>query len=270
MKLKPLDENYETRNLIMRPGKVDLLKFKTVQGIEGAKLLCRGRDIAYVIDGDYAYAYISESYFSKLTPYQCLLKKNNEQIIVAEVKVVKFKFPTEKLNVDKKRVVLSKKDQRRVIQERKRTKQIYAAGNSERYFSTPFIAPLATKLTSQYGSRRLFNNMKKTQHLGIDYRSPIGLPIPVANNGKVVLAEHLFYSGNVVIIDHGIGIFSMYGHMSKIKVEVGEMVSQGDILGLAGKTGRVTGPHLHWGVKVGGRWVDGYSLINASHMHFKE
>ena len=119
-------------------------------------------------------------------------------------------------------------------------------------------------MTSVYGTRRLFNNVRKSQHLGIDYRAKVGVPIPSSNKGKVVLAQNLFYTGNTVILDHGLGVFTLYGHLNKILVKKGDLVNRRQILGEAGKTGRVTGPHLHWGVKVNGHWVNGDVLTQLN------
>ena len=113
----------------------------------------------------------------------------------------------------------------------------------------------------------MFNDKKKSQHLGNDLRARTGTKIPAANRGRVVYTGNLFFSGNVVVLDHGMGIFSMYGHLSKILVTEGSVVNQGDVVGLAGATGRVSGPHLHWGVRVNGSWIDGFSLIEASKVH---
>ena len=131
-------------------------------------------------------------------------------------------------------------------------------------FNEPFEVPLDSYITSHYGNRRLFNNKKRSQHLGNDFRAAVGVPIPVANKGKVVFTGNLFYSGNVVIVDHGLNIFTAYGHLSKINVQEGMIVNKGTIVGLAGKTGRVSGPHLHWGVKINGSWIDGFSLVEES------
>ena len=96
----------------------------------------------------------------------------------------------------------------------------------------------------------------------------VGLPIPSSNNGKVLYVGNLFYTGNVVIIDHGVNLFTVYAHLSKIMVKTGDSVEQGQILGLAGKTGRVSGPHLHWGVKLHGFNIDGFSLVEESQSEF--
>ena len=108
----------------------------------------------------------------------------------------------------------------------------------------------------------MYNNIKKGQHLGIDFRAKVGKEIEVANNGKVVLARDLFYTGNTVIVYHGLGIFTIYGHLSKIKVNDGQRVLKGDIIGLAGMTGRVTGPPPTLGGKSNGHWVNGNDLLS--------
>ncbi len=112
-----------------------------------------------------------------------------------------------------------------------------------------------------FGHRRVFNGQPRAPHSGADLRATTGTPIYAANRGRVVLAKDLFFSGNAVFIDHGYGLFTTYLHLSQIDVAVGEMVEQGQQLGLAGATGRVTGAHLHWGVRLVDARVDPFSLI---------
>jgi murein DD-endopeptidase MepM/ murein hydrolase activator NlpD len=110
--------------------------------------------------------------------------------------------------------------------------------------------PMKSTITSLYGNKRLFNGQLKSYHNGIDFRASIGTPVFAANAGDIRLAENLFYSGNAVIVDHGTGIFTIYAHLSRIDVSSGQKIQKGQQLGLTGATGRVNGPHLHWGVKV--------------------
>ena len=112
-----------------------------------------------------------------------------------------------------------------------------------------------------FGHRRVFNGQPRAPHSGADLRARTGTPILAANSGRVVLAKDLFYSGNAVFIDHGLGLFTTYLHLSKIDVAVGDIVEQGQQIGLAGATGRVTGPHLHWGVRLLDARVDPFSLV---------
>ena len=113
------------------------------------------------------------------------------------------------------------------------------------------------------------NNKKRSQHLGNDFRAKIGVKIPVSNRGKVVYVGDLFYTGGVVIVDHGLNIFSLYAHLSKTLVTTGTIVNRGDIVGLSGATGRVSGPHLHWGIKINGHNADGFSLVEESKKQYK-
>jgi murein DD-endopeptidase MepM/ murein hydrolase activator NlpD len=100
----------------------------------------------------------------------------------------------------------------------------------------------------------MFNGKLASIHKGMDFRAPMGTPVRAANSGVVVLARKLYYEGNCVIIDHGLGLFTLSMHFSRIDVREGQRVAKGDRLGLSGATGRVTGPHLHWAV----RWNDAY------------
>ena len=112
-----------------------------------------------------------------------------------------------------------------------------------------------------FGHRRVFNGQPRAPHSGADLSAATGTPVRAANRGRVVLAKNLFFSGNAVFIDHGLGVYSVYLHLSEIGVEPGAMVGRGDVVGLAGATGRVTGPHLHWGVRVLDARVDPFSLL---------
>jgi murein DD-endopeptidase MepM/ murein hydrolase activator NlpD len=107
----------------------------------------------------------------------------------------------------------------------------------------------------------VFNGQPRSPHSGADLRARTGTPILAANRGRVVLAKDLFYSGNAVFIDHGYGLYTTYLHLSEIGVKVGDIVERGQQLGLAGATGRVTGPHLHWGVRLLDARVDPFSLV---------
>ena len=98
--------------------------------------------------------------------------------------------------------------------------------------------------------------------------APVGTPIEASNRGKVVLARDMFFAGKTVSIDHGLGIFTIYAHLSDINVTEGQIISKGDVIGLSGKTGRVTGPHLHWGTIVNGMAVEGDALVKSTQKIF--
>ena len=113
--------------------------------------------------------------------------------------------------------------------------------------------------------RRLYNGEQRNFHPGLDLKAPVGTKIRAPENGKVVLAKNLFFTGNTVALDHGYGVITLYAHMSKIRVHLGDQVKPGDLLGLSGKTGRVSGPHLHWQAVIRGVKVNPAELTRAMH-----
>jgi murein DD-endopeptidase MepM/ murein hydrolase activator NlpD len=147
--------------------------------------------------------------------------------------------------------------------ERNEVKNAYLFSSSDRHWPGLFILPVEGKVTSSFGTRRLFNGKLRSFHTGVDFRANEDTTIHAANAGIVRLAKNLFFSGNHVIIDHGLGVFTNYSHLSEIHVNVGDRVEKGQIIGKAGATGRVNGPHLHWGAKVNGTSVDPLQLLNV-------
>ncbi len=132
--------------------------------------------------------------------------------------------------------------------------KIFAASAAEPLWSSSFRAPVAAPPTDSFGTRRMFNGKLASIHKGMDFHAASGTPVHAANSGIVVLARPLYYEGNCVIIDHGLGLYTISMHLSRIDVKEGESVTAGELLGLSGATGRVTGPHLHWAA----RWRDAY------------
>jgi hypothetical protein len=125
-----------------------------------------------------------------------------------------------------------------------------------------FRAPVTADATDSFGTRRMFNGKLASVHKGMDFRARMGTPVRAANSGVVVLARALYYEGNCVVIDHGMGLFTVSMHFSRIDVHEGQRVAVGDPLGLSGATGRVTGPHLHWAVRWQGAYLDPAKLLH--------
>jgi len=132
---------------------------------------------------------------------------------------------------------------------------------AEPLWTSSFRAPVTAAPTDSFGTRRMFNGKLASVHKGMDFRAAPGTPVRASNSGVVVLAHSLYYAGNTVIIDHGMGLFTLSMHLSRIKVRVGQHVARGDRLGLSGATGRVTGPHLHWAVRWQGAYLDPAKLL---------
>ena len=179
------------------------------------------------------------------------------------INVVAGKFPTSQLSVDERFVDLSKADLERVGRDNRETNAIYSHMTTDIVPDEPFTVPIAGETGKNFGERRVFNGQPRSPHSGSDLRAATGTPIHVTNRGRVVLAKNLFFTGNTVIVDHGFGIYSIYAHLSQIDVNRGDAVRNGQTIGLAGATGRVTAPHLHWAMRVQGARVDPFSLVNA-------
>jgi len=179
------------------------------------------------------------------------------------LQIVDGNYKSETLRVEPGQITLSKKNLERVAREKKEIQRIYANSSNTRLWYGSFEKPLAGDTTSAFGTSRLFNGQHRSYHRGIDLRAGVGTPVKVSNFGVVRLARNLFYSGDIVIVDHGLGVFTNYAHLSKIEVMEGQYIARGDPIGLTGSTGRVSGPHLHWGVKVNGVYVDPMQFLTV-------
>jgi murein DD-endopeptidase MepM/ murein hydrolase activator NlpD len=171
-------------------------------------------------------------------------------------------FPTRKLTVDEKFVSPPASVQARIKAEAEKVSTIFKSVATERYWSGPFHVPVPGPPISEFGKRSVYNGQPRSPHAGTDFQGATGTPIVAPNAGVVVLAENLYYSGNTVIIDHGLGLFSYFGHMSAFSVHRGDRVGTGQVVGRVGATGLVTGPHLHWSVRLDGTRVDPLSLLD--------
>jgi murein DD-endopeptidase MepM/ murein hydrolase activator NlpD len=161
------------------------------------------------------------------------------------------RFATEKLHVGNQFVEPSPEQIQRADEERSRLREIFDRITPERLWNGTFRVPLDGVTTgSNFGRRRVLNGQPGSPHSGADFPAITGTPVHAAQRGRVVLAEELFFSGNTVVVDHGLGIYTFYGHLSEIGVKAGDAVEAGAVLGRVGATGRVTGPHLHWGLTV--------------------
>jgi murein DD-endopeptidase MepM/ murein hydrolase activator NlpD len=176
--------------------------------------------------------------------------------------VVKVKtFATRTLTVSPDFVNPPASQQQRIERDSAFLKEIFAASADHRLWNRSFLAPVPDPANSRFGTRSIFNGERRNPHAGADFASPLGRPVKAPNAGKVVAARELYFTGNVVIIDHGLGMFSMLAHLSRIDVKEGDEVKAGDLIGLVGATGRVTGPHLHWALTVMGARVDPVSAL---------
>jgi murein DD-endopeptidase MepM/ murein hydrolase activator NlpD len=177
------------------------------------------------------------------------------------IRIKEKDFGEQRLILPEEMVELDEETLKQVEEEGKKVKEIWIKERSDRLWRGKFIKPLDGEITSPFGVRRILNELPRNRHNGVDLEAEMGEEILSSNAGIVVLVDELFFSGKSVVVDHGRGLYTMYFHLSRIDVEEGQRVKKGEILGLAGSTGRSTGPHLHWGVRLHGARVDPLSLL---------
>lgn len=175
--------------------------------------------------------------------------------------VVKPKvFPTRRLTVNPDFVTPPPSVEARIEAEAAELNQLWKS-SSARLWTGAFVPPVPQAANSAFGSRSVFNGQARSPHGGADFASPEGTPVKAPGGGRVVLAKPLYYTGNTVVVDHGLGLVSLFAHFSAISVHEGDIVTAGTVLGRVGATGRVTGPHLHWTLRADGARVDPLSLL---------
>lgn len=172
-------------------------------------------------------------------------------------------FPTRTLKVDPAFVTPPPEAAERIERESKELNQVWASPALEKMWQGAFTRPVPQPANSAFGSRSVFNGEPRSQHAGADFRSPAGTPIKAPNAGRVVIAGSRYFSGDTVVIDHGQGLFSLFAHLSETSVKQGDSVRKGEVIGQVGQTGRVTGPHLHWAVRLNGARIDPLSLLTV-------
>jgi len=185
----------------------------------------------------------------------------NGKKLLKKIKIVKKKYPVQRLTLPEDMVVLSPENEARAERDQKKTAAIWHV-DSERLWHGTFINPLPGKeIGTPFGVRRIINKIPKNPHSGVDVTADEGDPVLAPNDGVAVLVDDQFFSGHSVILDHGQGIYTMFFHLSKINVRYGQAVMKGEVIALVGATGRATGAHLHWGVRLQGAKVDPLELI---------
>ena len=210
------------------------------------------------------YALVPVSYYKKPDTYRVIvsyIKGNKKQFKGINIKVIDGNYKSETIKVAKGKVNLSDENKVRTKKEYTSAMEIYNRTSNDLYLNGKSIYPLNSKITSSFGKKRVYNGSLKSYHSGTDYKAAISTPIKAINDGTVSISQNRFYAGNSLVINHGQGIYSCYFHLNKMNFSLGDIVKKGEIIGLSGSTGRVTGPHLHFATRVHGIQVDPLQVI---------
>ena len=216
-----------------------------------------------------SFAILPIDYYTLPQKQEIVFSSLNTQLTL-DLDVVAASYPVETLSVDSAKVTPPMQVLERIEAEKIEAEKIYATTTPKRYWNKPFIRPIESNTTSEYGSQRTYNGTLKSYHGGVDFRARTPLSILASNDGIVVLSKDRYYSGGTVIIDHGEGLYTCYFHFSRLDVKVGDTVVRGQMIGLSGATGRITGPHLHFAIMVHGIQTDPVDLLTQINKLFGE
>jgi hypothetical protein len=172
-------------------------------------------------------------------------------------------FPLQRLTLPPRMVDPDPADLARIREEQELLEALFTQRATTAHFAGPFVLPVDSTFPAAgtFGRRRILNGQPRSPHTGEDFPAPVGTPVRAANRGRVAYAGEMYFAGKSVVLDHGLGLFTLYYHLDGIAVEADGVVERGHLLGRVGATGRVTGPHLHWGARLGQSRVDPTALL---------
>lgn len=225
------------------------------------------REIAFFPDGPSYLGVFGVDLEEKPGPKEIVVQawsgggRKSEKIVTVDVK--RGIFPEEQLSVDPGFDRIDEALRQRIEREQAELARLWATASPLRLWRGGFVPPVPGHVTAAFGLRRVVNGIARSPHSGVDLKAPLGAPVAASNHGRVVLREDFFFSGKSIVLDHGAGLYTMYYHLADFQAEKGALVRRGDTIGRAGMTGRVTGPHLHWGARLNGARVDPLELIKA-------
>ena len=215
-----------------------------------------GREVLTLLDGDRRKALVGLALATKPGNHALSVKDTAGAARSIAFKVADKKYVEQKLKVPQSQVDLSPEDAARVDAEQKRLRALFDSFTGSVPATLRLAQPVNGPRSSSFGLRRVFNGQSRNPHAGMDIAAATGTPIKAPADGMVVDAGSYFFNGNNLVLDHGHGFITMYCHLSAFVAKPGDKVTTGQVIGKVGSTGRVTGPHLHFGVMLNGAWVD--------------
>jgi murein DD-endopeptidase MepM/ murein hydrolase activator NlpD len=255
------------RSRSVRPGELVVLTIVTAVPATSVRVRAFGRDLlSFAVDAKTWRVLVGIDLETAPRSYAATIEAVGAGAVARATHrliVVPRKFPTRTLTVDPAFVNPPASVLPRIERETAELNQLWANSAPTRLWDGRFTRPVPDAANSAFGTRSILNGEPRSPHGGADFNSAIGTPIKAPNGGRVVVAGDRYFTGNTVMIDHGLTLFSLFAHLSEIDVHLGDVVKTDDVIGKVGATGRVTGPHLHWSVRVNGARVDPLSLLSV-------
>ncbi len=237
------------------------------EGLAGVRAFHRDREVSFFPTGESGSyrALLGVDLAERPGPMKVSIsaRGKGEKKVPLVMQIKKNNFLTERLSVSAAFDRFDEKTLERIRREKKRIVRLWSVSSRQRWWRGRFVAPVPGGITSQFGRRRIINGFPRSPHGGVDLRASQGAEVVAANHGRVVLRDHFFFSGKSIVLDHGGGLYTMYFHLSEFSGEEGSQVRKGEVIGRVGMTGRVTGPHLHWGVRLNRARVDPFELLKG-------
>jgi murein DD-endopeptidase MepM/ murein hydrolase activator NlpD len=242
-----------------RPGDVVLVRVSAAAAEPRGTLA--GRELAFWRAGDEEWRALAPLPIETAPGEAPVRVRAGAAALAAGLIVVEPGFAHHAITLDRKYVEPPASVKKRIAADHKAFARAFAQPFAQPLFQGGFDWPRRARTSGRYGDQRILNGKVGSVHYGLDITGPRGAPVAAANDGEVVATRDAYFSGNTVVLWHGAGVYTVYFHMDRILVRQGQRVRRGEALGELGSTGRATGPHLHWGVKVGGLYVDPTSLL---------
>ena len=255
-----------SRNLPIVPGGVAIIPLGSVSaGADTPQTWLGDQPVLVTSDHDLWYAVVGLPLDMTPGPHE-LRVKIGDATKMQDFEVHTKQYPEQHITLeDTSKVELSAEDEARADRELAVIQQLKRHWRAAQDTDLAFILPVKGELSSHFGLRRFFNGEPRAPHAGLDMAVARGTPVKASAQGKVLAVDDYFFNGKTIFVDHGNGLITMYCHLDKIDVKAGQAVRKGQRIGLSGKTGRATGPHLHWSVVLNGAMVDPELFIPAKH-----
>ena len=258
-----LSHQLNPRIIPVKQGEIFLLRLNLSQNPASSYIKFEGKKIPLFelsTPGTYG-ALIGIDLAMKPSHYNLDIKGSNEDTQYI-IEVIPANFGFQKLTLPDDQVDLDGETLKRVEKEKREILKSMASISEDKLWEEEFVIPVEGKIAKRFGVRRILNGQPRSPHSGEDFSAPQGTSVRASNTGRVVLVGDYFFSGRSVIIDHGLGFFTMYFHLKDFSVKVGDIARKGTMIGTVGATGRATGPHLHWGVRILGARVNPLSVVD--------